>query len=529
MSRRFAALAMLALLALPGAALGHAGDEHGGTVGEPATGRDVALPEGYTGPGRESYLSYFEGVWLYGQMIATPLPDQLPGDLDVDGDWVVWEDTNRSDLFAYSVSASQGFYATSDNAPQRHPKVSEKVIVYEDYRRLSRPAIYAYFIDTGETRRLSNGTTVVRDPDIDYPIVTWIDENGTNPDVWAYSLLNHTAWNIHPGTDRDNGPAVVDDTIYWRTYRYNVYDILAYDTTTGETLQITTDTEIQGAPFSNGEDAFFLTSHQQAGWRLDRYDDELDQVIRTDILLPDSRRVSASGDGLLRVTQDIDYSNLVVRNLTNGATNHVSGDLVLPIAPVIQDQTIFAPVMTKLGVSLLVLEVSPFAFAKRPTLTIATPTQGTAWVRPLVVSGMLDAGPAFTEPTTFTYRIDDEPPQLIPVARNWRFTLDPNGVEPGTHTLTIRATFREGPPLTATISLGIPSPGDTIDVQRAGPAFHAARLAAELNAYVLDNPAAWILIPLLLLLTALILLRTWLWMKPRRTRVIAEYVPPDET
>ena len=40
-------------------------------------------------------------------------------------------------------------------------------------------------------------------------------------------------WNVHPGTDRDNGPAVVDDTIYWRTYRYNVYDILAYDTTTG--------------------------------------------------------------------------------------------------------------------------------------------------------------------------------------------------------------------------------------------------------------------------------------------------------
>lgn len=521
---------MLALLALPGPAFAHGSEDdgHEGAVRAPTATREVDVPQGYTGPGREPYLSYFEGVWLYGQMIATPLPGQVPGDLDVDGDWVVWEDTNRSDLFAYSASASQGFYATNDAARQRHPKVSENVIVYEDYHRLNRPTIYAYFLDTGETRRLSNTSTIVRDPDVDYPLVTWIDENGTNPDVWAYSLLNGTAWNVHPGTDRDNGPAVVGDTIYWRTYRYNIYDIMAYDTTTGETIQVTTDTEIQGAPFTGGDDAYFLTSYDQIGWRLDHYDDELDQVRRTDILLPDARRVSVSNGGLLRITQDVDYSNLVVRNLTNGATNHVSGDLLLATLPVMRGNTIFAPVLTKLGVSLLVLDVSPFAFAKRPTLTIATPTQNTPWVRPLAVSGTLDAGPTFTEPTTFTYRIDGEPPQLIPVARSWRFTLDPNGVEPGTHIVTVRATFREGPPLTTSLSLNIPSPSDTIDVQRAGPAFHAARLAAELNAYVLDNPAAWVLIPLLLILTALITLRVWLWMKPKRERVIAEYVPPDD-
>ena len=526
---RVVQLLVCVLLLAPGALADATEEAAPEDASAPSGGRrEVPIPEGYTGAGREPYLSYFEGVWLYGSMIATPIGQQRPRDLDVDGDWVVWEDASRSDIFAYSISASQGFYVTSDPAVQRNPRVDGNVIVYEDYSRLNRPAIMAYFLDTGETRRLTNGSTIVRDADIDHPYVAWVDENRTNPDIWAYSLLNDTAWSVHPGTDRDADPLVHDGRVYWRSYRYTLWDVMAYEVETGDTIQITSDRDMQAAPFTNGEDVFYLTNYMELGWRVDRYDPELDEERPTTILLPDSRAVSASGDAMLRVAQDVEYAELVVRNLTSGATNHVTGDLLLAADPVIQDRTIFAPVRTKLGTSLLVLEVSPFAFAKRPTLTLATPGPGTPWMRPLIVSGTLEAGPEFTEPVTFTYRIDDEPPQPIPPGRSWRFTLDPAGYEPGTYTVTIRATFREGPPLTTGVTLAVPSPGATVDVERAGPAFHAARIAGEFNTLIVDNPASWILIPLVLILLVLVILRLYLAWKPRSRRVAAEYVPPDE-
>lgn len=531
MSPRWVAPLLLALLALPGVAHGHAGEDHSGdpaAADEATRPSEVALPEGYTGPGREPYLSYFEGNWLYGQMIATPIGQQLPRSLDVDGDWVVWEDGARSDIFAYSISASQGFYVTSDAATQRNPRVSDNVVVYEDYAAFNRPVIMAYFLDTGEMRRLSNSTTVVRDPAIEYPLVAWVDENATNPDIWAYSLLNQTSWNLNPSTDRDGDPLVVGDAVYWRTYRYGLWDLVGHDTGTGVTTEITADTAIQTSPFTNGEDVFFLTHHLQTGWRVDRYDERVETVRKTNILLPDARRVSASGDGMLSVVQDLDFSELVVRNLSSGATNHVSGDLILVGEPVLQERTVFAPVRTKIGTSLLVLEVSPFALAKPPSLTITSPGQNFPWTRPIVVSGILEAGGGFAEPTTFTYRVEDGPPQIIPAANRWRVTLDPTGVEPGLHVLTVRATFREGPPVTTTLTLLVPDPGTTVDVARAGPAFHAARVAGELDAYVLSNPASWFLIPLVLVLLVLVIVRLRLGAKPKRGPRLAEYVPPEE-
>jgi hypothetical protein len=521
----------LALLVLPGV-LAHGGvedeDRYYANRPEPSERTPPALPEGYTGPGREPYLSYFEGVWLYGKMSATAIGGQHPTDMDADGDWVVWEDANRSDIYAYSISAGQGYYLTNDAAQQHHPRVSGNIVVYEDMRSQLRPSVYAYFLDTGETRRLSNASHAVRSPDIDFPIVAWVDENITNPDIWAYSLLNNTGWNIHDGTDRDSEPVVVKDSVFWRTYRYNIFDIIGHDTTLDESVQVTTDGAIQSAPFTNGEYLLYLTNTYESGWAADTY--RLDTMLphRLPFTLPDSSKNSASGEALVRLAHDVDYAQIVVRNLTNGATNHVSGDLLLTTPPVILDRTVFGAVRTKEGVSLLQLQVSPFAFAKKPTLTIAGPADGTAWLRPLVVNGYLDAGPEFTEPTTFTYRVDDQPPQIIPPGLRWRFTLDPNGVEPGRHLVTLRATFREGPPVTEGFSLNIPAPSQSVDVARAGPAFHAARLLGEFHAYILDNPASYVLIPLVLLILVLIVVRLWLWLRPKRKRAVVEYIVPED-
>lgn len=530
MSHRWEAFVLVALLAAP-MVQAHGGledeDRYFANRPDAAPRQEVVVPDGYTGPGREPYLSYFEGVWLYGSVTATPIGRQVPLDLDIDGDWLVWEDGNRSDIYAYNIPAGEGYYILTDGYRQHHPRISNNVIVYEDHRGL-RPVIYAHFLDTGETRRLSNTTSVVKEPDIDYPIVSWLDENGTNADVWAYSLLNNTAWNIHPGTDRDSDPIVAGEKIYWRSYRYNLWDIMGYDPERDELIQVTTDAAIQSAPFSNGEDLLYLTNEYELGWRLERFDDAIGLARRTGVSVPDSGHMSASGDALLRVVLDVDYSELVIRNMSNGASNHVSGNLLLLGSPVLQGRTVYAPVRTVEGATLLMLDVSPFAFAKRPSLTISTPSSNAPWVRPMTVSGLLATGDEFLEPTTFTYRVNDEPPQIVPPGKSWRFTVDPNGVEPGRHVVTVRATFREGPPVTASIALVVPAPADTIDVERAGPAFHSMRLLAEFQLYVLDNPASWFLIPLLLVILALAAFRFWIWLKPRRQRGIVEYVAPDE-
>lgn len=540
MSHRSAAFLLL-VLALTPSVLAHGGveDEDRYYANQPGADESVrpppAIPEGYTGPAREPYMSFFEGSWIYGQVTATPFNSQFPDSLDVDGDWVVWEDTNRSDIYAYNVPAGQGFYVTSDRYPQHHPKISNGVVVFEDYRHLNRASIYAYFLETGEVRRLSTRTTALRDADIDYPIVAWLDENITNPDVWAYSLLNNTEWNLHASTDRDSAPVVVKDKVYWRTYRYNLWDIVGYDTTTGQGFEVTTDAAIQSAPFSNGEDLFFLSNVYELGWEVYRYDVEDGLPRRTPITLPDASHNSASGDGLLRVALDLDYQELVIRNLTSGTATHVSANILLASDPVLQDKTIFAMIRTRIGVSLVMIDVSPFAFAKAPSLTITNPPQNTAWLRPLVVTGLLQAGPEFSEPTTFTYRIDNEPPQIIAPGRTWRITLDPaqpvtggEALGPGRHVIDVRATFREGPPVEASLVLIIPAPAPGIDVERAGPAFHAARVMARVNGYFVDNPAVWILIPLVLLILVLVGIRIWLWLKPRRRRSVVEFVQPDD-
>lgn len=525
MSRRSLGLAFTLLLLLPGA-LAHEEDAPP-TSGSVRPAEEPAIPAGYTGPGREPYLSWFEGVWLYGQASVTPLGKQLPRDMHGDGEWLVWEDAVVGDLFAFHVPAGSGYYLQTDPWEQRHPRVSEGVVVYEDHRDPYRPRVYAHFLETGETRPLSNATGYARNPSIDGGVVAWVDERSRQSDVWAYSLHNDTAFPVATTPDRESDPLVLDDRIYWRTYRFNVWDVQGFDLETGEPFQVTSDVEMQGAPFTNGKDVLFL-SQLHGGWELKRYHTRDERVTIQNYRTGTMGRISASGDALLVVARDDVYHQLIIRNVTAGTTQHVSGNLLLTTEPHLSGRTAFAVVKTVNGTSLLQLDVSPFALGRQASLSVTTPASRSPWVRPLTVQGVLTGGEGFTEPLTFTYRLDGGAPQVIPAADRWRFTLDPTGVEPGVHVVDIRATFREGPPAETRIVLVVPSALRTVDVGEAGPAWHAARLMEEANFYVLQNPAAWILLPLLLLLLLLVALRVWLLVKPRRRVRAVEYVAPDE-
>lgn len=527
MSRRLVALLLVALVvpAVPGA-LGHGevnDDEH--RLAEIEQEVD-AMPPGYTGPGREPYLSYFQGVWLYGQASATALRGQEPVDADMDGDWVVWEDAARSDIFLYSRSAGQGYYVTNDALYQHRPRVSDGVVVYEQ-RDARGTNIYAHIIETSETRKLSASRSNAHHPDIDGRYVAWVDDNVTNADIWAYDFVNRTAWNVHPGTDRDSDPRVLDERIYFRTYRFNLWDIVAHDPATGETYPVTSDGTMQSAPFSNGKDLLFF-SRLTLGWTLQRYDVRNDTLVTTPARAHDTSRSAASGNHMVRLARDGSFAQLVVTNLTSGASTHVTASLIIVGYPLIDERTVITFIRTNEGASILELDVSPFAFAKRPALTITSPTANSPWIRPITMSGILTAGPEFTEPASFTYRVDDKPPMTIPAAERWRVTLDPAGLPPGVHDVVVRATFREGPPVVATTTLVIAAPGASVDLEKAGIAFHTARLTNELNQKILDNPAAWFLIPVVLVILGVLAFRLWLWLKPLKNRGTAEYVTPDD-
>lgn len=488
----------------------------------------VAPVNGYTGPSSEPYLSFFEGAWLYGRASAIPLVGQEPRHMRAWGDWIVWEDAARGDIYAHNVPAGSGFYVTTDRALQRSPEIHDDVVVWEDYRN-GRSNVYAYFLETAETRRVSSGSGNHRSPSIQGGLVAWEDDREGTLDVYAARLDDGNVFVIANGTDRQTDPLVVGDLVFYRTFRYNVWDVAAFDVARNESFEVTSDVGMNGAPFTNGDDAFFLSQYNSA-WTLQRYDVRRDRVVETRLRFGESAPTPASGDHLLQMARDIGGRiQLVARNLSTGDSTHVTGSLSLATEPTLLGRTAYVAVVAKNGTSLLALEISPFAFGKRPTLTITSPGSLAPWARPIVIQGILETGPGWMEPATFTVRVADGPPQLITPSERWRVTLDPSGYAPGYHTVTVRATFREGPPLTTGLVLAVPAPTDSVDASQAGPAYHAQRAMAAFELYIGKNPGAYALLPLLLVLLVLVVVRLVVFLRRRlkRDRFAAEYVPPE--
>lgn len=526
--RSLVVLAVLLLAPLAPPAAGHGTEHDPGTEHPPAPAPDPVGLEGYTGPGREAYLNYYQGAWMYGRFTATPLGDQYPRDVRGSGDWLVWEDAAAGDIYAFNVPAGTGFYLTRDDNVQRAPDVSGNVVVWEEYRAGRASVVYAYFLDTGETRLLSRTPGNNRNPSVDGHLVAWENDADRARDVWAYDVTNQTEFPVALGPDRQSDPLVLDGRVYYREHRFNVWDLFAVDAETGDVEQVTADTAIQSPPFTNGQDVLFLTQEDGA-WQLHRYDPERGRVLRTPLAFQDTSPTPASGSNVLQTARDDPYRQLVARNVTSGVSMHVSGNLVLTSDPWLDGHTAYLAVATRNGTSLLALEVSPFAFSPRPEVTIVTPRSGVRWTSVATIQGTLALPGEWAQPTTFTYRLNDEPPVSIPVGERYRFQLDPADREPGRHQLVVRATFREGPPVEDNILLLLPTPDDTnvVDVEKLGQMYHDQRVAFAMRQYVTENPAVFLLAALVLLLIVVLLVRLWMWLRPATRRVEVEYVPPE--
>jgi beta propeller repeat protein len=528
MSRRQVhALVLLLLLAAPGA-LAHGEEVHVEPGRDAETGETTAPNAGYTGPGREPYVSFIEGVWLYGQAAVTPLADNQPRHVRGWGDWLVWEDAGRGDIYVYAISAGTGYYLTLDRAVQRNPEIWDGVVVYEDYSG-TRADVRAHFLETGETRILSTGPGNHRRPSIHGDLVAWEDDRNGTADVWGARLHEGSEFPLYQSPDKESDPLVLGDAVYFRTYRFNVWDVMSVDVQTGESRAVTSTPAIESAPVTNGRDVFYFAQAQQGTWRLVRYDAARERAYDTVVKAADTTPVPLSGDYAIQQARDVGKVQLVARNLTSGATTHVSGNLALATDPLLLGGTVYAMVKTANGTSLLALDVSPFAFGTPPSLGITNPTRAIMpWTRPVVVQGVLRAGPGWTEPVTFTYRVDGGAPQAIPPGQTWRVTLDNDNVPEGNHRVVFRATFREGPPVETALTLVVPVKNANVDVAQLGPQYHAAKTMAAFNTYIASNPASWLLLPLALVLLVLLLVRLWILLRPRRAVVEAEYVHPDE-
>lgn len=531
MSRELALGLILALLVLAPAATAH-GSNNDGHVAVVSSDEPVLAPptQGYTGPGPVPYLSFFQGTWLYGQSSSSPLGHQLPRAIVGSGDWLAWEDAAQGRVFAYNIPAGAGYYVGNASSIQRSPALSGSILVWEDYRARQSAQVWSFDLSTGDLRQLSHGVGNHRHPSIDGTLVAWEADNGTHTDIWGYDFANATEFPIYQSGDKDQDPLVVGQMVYFRAFRFNVWDIRAVDLAPegNGTIEVTSDAKIQAAPFSNGREAYFLTQYIDVTWTLARYDARLGRVVETNLHMQDASPTPMSEDRILELARDVGYAQLVVRNVTQGSTAHVSGNLAISGTPLLMGRTIYAAVRTTNGTSLLTLDVSPFAFGKPASLAITSPGAVYPWVRPVSVQGVLNTGPGWSEPVTFTYQVDDNAPVSIPPSQAWRVTLDNQGQATGNHAIVFRATFREGPPVRASLTLAVPSASSTVDVAQAGNQFHSARVLGALNEFVLTNPAAYLLVVLAIALVVLVLVRVWLYYRRNRAEYIIEYVPPPD-
>ncbi len=531
--------ALVLVLVLAGPAIAPVALAHGGDHGEepPATdpGRGFTLPPPPQGsaptPGnRVPYYTYYQSGWLYGAHTVKVVPNQYIRDLAGDGDWLVWMDALSVDVYAYNIAAGDGFFVTEDSSFQQKPRVHSGVVVWEDKR--SGPSdVLAYFTETGETRRLSRGggpSTNHQNPSIFGTWVAWEDDRGEDLAVFAYDLQTNQELKVSAeGRSRDTDPVVVDHYVVYRTYRFNVWDLVWFDLETGESGTITADREMEQPPIRAGDAILFLKESEK-GWLLHRWDPVRKLTENLNVYFQGPTAPTADGPYLVQTSFDGPRASFLARNLTSGASSRVTGYLPAMDQPVLLGRTLHVPVFNGSHAAIVSLAISPFAFLKQPRLLVSTPEDG-AIVKggEMKVTGKLTFEDTWGVPDFFAYGLNEANYSAIFPAPDWSFNLDLRKARPGAYTLSIEAHYREAPPIIERLTLLVPAAFAGTDIGKAGEEFHAFRAYALYYRYVLSNPAIVALAALAILVIALWIARRRLTRTPRRKAVV-EYVRADD-
>ncbi len=146
--------------------------------------------------------------------------------------WIVFERITTQvdiDIYDRSIGGSPGFQVTFDAAEQRRPRVSGNVVVYEDYNaNPSVASVAACQLGTnGCTTTLV--ATVGRSPDVDGDNIVYVGSDGTNDQIFLYSMSAASKRQLTTAASQKSSPRVSGSRVVWSDKRSGSFDVYSYD------------------------------------------------------------------------------------------------------------------------------------------------------------------------------------------------------------------------------------------------------------------------------------------------------------
>lgn len=163
--------------------------------------------------------------------VTTRIADTVPGELDTDGQSVVWSG-----------------YADAADVPPQSPNLLPRFT--DD--PVNRVEIFAYDVAHGEVRRLTTNTARDFRPRVAGGIVVWEHRDGGQSTILAHDLVAGTTWEI-PGSSGGAEVALGDGRVAWVRSDGHDREVFVHDLGTGLTRQLSDDDLSEADPQLEGK------------------------------------------------------------------------------------------------------------------------------------------------------------------------------------------------------------------------------------------------------------------------------------
>lgn len=211
------------------------------------------------------------------QLSLTPVSSQST-EPEIYGDKLIWRDFRHNattdyifdGIFLYDISTGEETPLIESGS---YPDIYDNKIVWTDHIN-GDSDIYMYDISTGETEQvttsgMANSAVIYGDT------IAWLDDQNKNA-IYTYSISTGEEKQIvsyqNPTHEYPSHLAIHGDRIVWQDHRNWNWDIYMYDLTSGEQIQITTDTAPQTEPSIYGDRIVWTDRRDNGNYEIYMYD-----------------------------------------------------------------------------------------------------------------------------------------------------------------------------------------------------------------------------------------------------------------